>query len=147
MLAKLFGAERMSAVKPAIERSSKSESAPNNGFGAARAADIAALLPDQPFDAPWHAEVFALAVHLNEADYFCWQDWASRFGKNLAAASSAKAGGLNGGDDYYQIWLETLIALMQEKDIVDPEILTALELQWRDAYLATPHGESVHLKA
>ena len=28
--------------------------------------------PEQAFAAPWHAEAFALAVHLNEAGHFCW---------------------------------------------------------------------------
>ena len=32
--------------------------------------------PEQAFAAPWHAEVFALAVHLNEAGHFCWAEWS-----------------------------------------------------------------------
>ena len=73
--------------------------------------------PEKAFDAPWHAEVFALAVHLNEGGYFDWPEWASRFGENLAAAKTVKTDvgeGLDGSDDYYQIWLQTLIELMQE---------------------------------
>ena len=42
------------------------------------------LSPKKAFDAPWHAEVFALAVHLNEGGYFDWPEWAGRFGENLA---------------------------------------------------------------
>jgi len=146
LLAKLLGADRMKPEKPIIEQISKPKNAADNGDEGALAAESAPLVPDQPFDVPWHAEVFALAVHLSEAGHFGWQDWASRFGKNLAAASSIKAGGLNGGNDYYQIMLETLIGLMKEKDIVDPELLSALELQWREAYITTPHGEPVNLR-
>ena len=106
------------------------------------------LSPKKAFDAPWHAEVFALAVHLNEGGYFDWPEWAGRFGENLAAAKTAKIGvveGLDGSDDYYQIWLQTLIEIMQEKGLVDAKMLASIKAQWREAYLTTPHGKSVHL--
>ena len=106
------------------------------------------LSPEKVFDAPWHAEVFALAVHLNEGGYFDWPEWAGRFGKNLAAAKTVKiAAGerLDGSDDYYQIWIQTLTELMQEKGLVDAGMLASIKAQWRDAYLQTPHGEPVHL--
>ena len=110
----------------------------------------AAAMPPSPkkaFDAPWHAEVFALAVHLNEGGYFDWPEWAARFGENLAA-KTVKIGvgeGLDGSDDYYQIWLQTLIELMQEKGLVDAKMLASIKAQWRDAYLQTPHGKPVQL--
>ena len=106
------------------------------------------LEPEKVFDAPWHAEVFALAVHLNEGGYFDWSEWAGRFGENLAAAKTVKIGvgeGLDGSDDYYQIWLQTLIELMQEKGLVDAKMLASIKAQWREAYLTTPHGKPVHL--
>ena len=106
------------------------------------------LSPEKAFDAPWPAEVFALAVHLNEGGYFDWPEWAGRFGKNLAAAKTVKivAGErLDGSDDYYQIWLQTLIELMQEKGLVDAKMLASIKAQWREAYLTTSHGEPVHL--
>jgi len=106
------------------------------------------LPPKKAFDAPWHAEVFALAVHLNEGGYFDWPEWAGRFGENLAAAKTAKIGvveGLDGSDDYYEIWLQTLTELMQEKGLVDAKMLASIKAQWREAYLTTPHGKPVHL--
>ena len=106
------------------------------------------LGPEKVFDAPWHAEVFALAVHLNEGGYFDWPEWAGRFGENLAAAKTVKIGvgeGLDGSDDYYQIWLQTLIELLQEKGLVDAKMLASIKAQWREAYLTTPHGKPVHL--
>ncbi len=106
------------------------------------------LGPEKVFDAPWHAEVFALAVHLNEGGYFDWPEWAGRFGENLAAAKTAKIGvveGLDGSDDYYEIWLQTLTELMQEKGLVDAKMLASIKAQWREAYLTTPHGKPVHL--
>ena len=106
--------------------------------------------PKQAFAAPWHAEAFALAVHLNEAGHFSWAEWSIRFGKNLAAASNnsvsrANEQGLDGSEDYYQMWLQTLIEIMQEKGIVDLEQLSAFESQWADAYTNTPHGHPVTL--
>ena len=106
--------------------------------------------PEQAFAAPWHAEVFALAVHLNEAGHFCWAEWSRRFGKNLAGTRSNTARGdggqgLDGSEDYYQIWLQTLIEIMQEKGIVDLETLDAVKAQWIDAYTQTPHGHPVNL--
>ena len=106
------------------------------------------LSPEKVFDAPWHAEVFALTVHLNEGGYFDWPEWAGRFGENLAAAKTAKIGvveGLDGSDDYYEIWLQTLTELMQEKGLVDAKMLASIKAQWREAYLTTPHGKPVHL--
>ena len=106
------------------------------------------LSPKKAFDAPWHAEVFALAVHLNEGGHFDWPEWAGRFGENLAAAKTFKIGvveGLDGSDDYYQIWLQTLIELMQEKGLVDAKMLASIKAQWCEAYLTTPHGKPVHL--
>ena len=106
------------------------------------------LSPKKAFDAPWHAEVFALAVHLNEGGYFDWPEWAGRFGENLAAAKTAKIGvveGLDGSDDYYEIWLQTLTELMQEKGLVEAKMLASIKAQWREAYLTTPHGKPVHL--
>ena len=106
------------------------------------------LGPEKVFDAPWHAEVFALTVHLNDGGYFDWPEWAGRFGENLAAAKTVKIGvgeGLDGSDDYYQIWLQTLIELMQEKGLVDAKMLASIKAQWREAYLTTPHGKPVHL--
>ena len=106
--------------------------------------------PEQAFAAPWHVEVFALAVHLNEAGHFCWAEWSERFGKNLAGVRSNVASGegrqdLDGSEDYYQRWLKTLIEIMQEKGIVDLKTLDALKAQWIDAYTRTPHGHSVTL--
>ena len=106
--------------------------------------------PEQVFAAPWHAEVFALAVHLNEAGHFCWAEWSRCFGKNLTSTRSNMASGdggqgLDGSEDYYQIWLQTLIEIMQEKGIVDLETLDSLKAQWIDAYTHTPHGHPVTL--
>ena len=30
----------------------------------------------RPFHEPWHAQIFALTVHLNEQGHFDWKDWS-----------------------------------------------------------------------
>ena len=31
----------------------------------------------RPFHEPWHAQIFALTVHLNEQGHFEWKDWSN----------------------------------------------------------------------
>ncbi|MDC1382971.1 nitrile hydratase accessory protein [Candidatus Puniceispirillum sp.] len=39
--------------------------------------------PSYVFEVPWHAEVFALTVHLSEKGHFGWTEWTRRLSKNL----------------------------------------------------------------
>ena len=99
--------------------------------------------PAPVFDAPWHAQVFALTVHLNEADHFAWADWADRFGATLARHGLEKE--LNGGEDYFAAWLETLEGYLAEIGMAAPADVADLRKAWEAAYLSTPHGAPVHL--
>jgi len=96
------------------------------------------------FEAPWHAQVFALTVHLNEAGHFHWPDWAQRFGATLRHHGLSKE--LNGGDDYFTAWLETLEGFLAEIDLADPAQVEQTRAAWERAYLATPHGDRVTLE-
>ncbi len=100
--------------------------------------------PDPAFEAPWHAQVFALTVYLNEAGHFAWPDWAARFGATLARHGLARD--LNGGDDYFTAWLETLETYLAELDMAQPDLVNRLRDKWEAAYLSTPHGAPVTLK-
>ncbi len=99
--------------------------------------------PEPAFDAPWHAQVFALTVHLNEAGHFVWADWAERFGATLARHGLDKE--LNGGEDYFTAWLETLESYLAEIGMAAPADVADLRTAWEAAYLSTPHGAPVHL--
>ncbi len=101
--------------------------------------------PEPIFAAPWHAQAFALAVHLNEAGFFTWPEWVTRFSTGLAQAGLAQE--LDGGDDYFTVWLATLEGLMREQGHAGAEELAAMKEAWTRAYLATPHGTPVHLSA
>ncbi len=99
--------------------------------------------PEPVFAEPWHAHVFAMTVALNEAGRFDWPDWAARFSQTL------KHNGLNrdldGGDDYFVAWLETLEQFLAEQGAALPGDVESIRQAWEDAYLTTPHGHPVHL--
>lgn len=96
------------------------------------------------FAEPWHAQVFALAVHLNESGLFTWPVWAERFSQTLTAHGIDRE--LDGGDDYFTAWLAALESLLAERDIAAPDEVSRLRADWEAAYLSTPHGAPVQLK-
>jgi nitrile hydratase accessory protein len=99
--------------------------------------------PEPVFSQPWHAQVFALTVHLNETGHFDWPDWAARFSATLAAHGLTRE--LDGGDDYFTAWLETLEVLLAEQGQAAPEQVEQTRAAWEAAYLNTPHGDPVVL--
>ncbi|KIN61619.1 hypothetical protein Z945_2612 [Sulfitobacter noctilucae] len=103
----------------------------------------APTVQEHAFEEPWHAQVFALTVHLNEAGHFEWSDWAERFGATLKRHGLAKE--LNGGADYFAAWLETLEGFLAERELAAPGDVAALRAAWEAAYRATPHGAPVTL--
>ncbi|MCX8954277.1 nitrile hydratase accessory protein [Ruegeria sp. NA] len=100
--------------------------------------------PEPVFAEPWHAQVFAVTVALNEAGRFEWADWAARFSATLKRNGLARE--LDGGDDYFHAWLETLEALLVEQGAAMPRDVLDLHKAWEEAYLTTPHGQPVHLR-
>ncbi|NOC45086.1 MULTISPECIES: nitrile hydratase accessory protein [unclassified Ruegeria] len=100
--------------------------------------------PEPVFAEPWHAQVFAVTVALNEAGRFEWADWAARFSDTLKRHGLARE--LDGGDDYFRAWLETLEGLLAEQGVSSPQEVKGLHKSWEKAYLTTPHGQPVHLR-
>ena len=101
--------------------------------------------PQPVFEAPWHAQAFALAVHLNERGVFDWPEWTQVFGAILAKHGVAKD--LDGGDDYFLAWVTALEQICTAKGVAEAETLSALKTSWERAYLVTPHGAPVHISA
>lgn len=99
--------------------------------------------PDPAFSEPWHAQVFALTVHLNETGRFSWPEWAAAFSATLARHGLDKE--LDGGDDYFLAWLETLETFLSAAGITDTGEVEAIKQAWEAAYLSTPHGAPVRL--
>lgn len=106
--------------------------------------DQSIAAPEPVFEAPWHAQVFALTVSLNEAGHFDWSEWATRFGATLKRHGVEKS--LNGGEDYFAAWLETLETFLADIGMAAPADVSALRDAWEGAYLRTPHGQPVHLE-
>lgn len=101
--------------------------------------------PEPVFTQPWHAQVFALTVHLNESGLFAWPDWTARFSDTLARHGLERE--LDGGDDYFNAWLETLEHLLADAGQAAPDDVERTRDAWERAYLVTPHGAPVRLKA
>ncbi|MGB7243750.1 MAG: nitrile hydratase accessory protein [Sulfitobacter sp.] len=99
--------------------------------------------PTPVFAEPWHAQIFALTVHLNEAGQFSWPNWAERFGATLARQGLARD--LDGGDDYFNAWLETLESFAIDKGFAEAFEMAQVKQAWERAYLSTPHGDPVRL--
>lgn len=101
--------------------------------------------PDPVFEAPWHAQLFALTVHLHEKGVFTWPDWTVAFGATLA--EHRLSGDLNGGDDYFDAWLATLESLLRTNEMAPLSAVDDMRAAWEQAYLRTPHGKPVRLGA
>lgn len=94
---------------------------------------------------PWEAQSFALAVSLSESGYFSWKEWAETLG---AVILDARKGCEPDRDNiYYLHWLRALERLIAEKNILLSDDLKKRKEAWTRAYLLTPHGKPVELKA
>ncbi len=105
---------------------------------------MSAAAPEPVFAAPWHAQAFALTVHLHARGAFSWPDWAKTFGAVLAEHGLRRD--LDGGDDYFLAWVEALERICARCDLAEAAALAELKAAWIEAYLATPHGAPVHLR-
>jgi nitrile hydratase accessory protein len=65
--------------------------------------------PDAPFEAPWQARAFALAVAAHEAGLFDWKEWSATLGGALQGAATD-------GSDYYERWLLALESLLAARE-------------------------------
>lgn len=97
------------------------------------------------FKEPWEAEVFALAVRLQEQGLFTWEEWAQTLGDVIVQAQAA--GDPDLGDTYYQHWTAALERILDRTTTLVPDAIERRTDRWRRAYLATPHGQPVELSA
>ena len=68
---------------------------------------------------------------------------ATDFGATLARHGLERE--LNGGDDYFNAWLETLEGFLAETGRAAPGEVSQMRAAWEQAYLSTPHGDPVRL--
>lgn len=93
--------------------------------------------PEKPFEAPWEAEAFAMAVKLHERGAFTWSEWAERLGAELKAHPQRP---------YYENWLATLEGLVEAKSIMSQSERHQRIADWDRAARATPHGKPILLE-
>lgn len=89
------------------------------------------------FAEPWQAQVFALAVSLNEKGAFRWEEWVDVFSQKIAKDGAP--------ENYYDHWLSTLEELLDRKRIILEPDRQIRERAWDRAVKATPHGEPIIL--
>jgi nitrile hydratase accessory protein len=102
-------------------------------------------LERRAFDAPWHAQAFALAVHLSAQGRFSWAEWGAAFARHRAESAGRGRADDTDNDRYFLDWLAALEQLLIERDVTSTSELLALKQRWVDAYAHTPHGMPVRL--
>ena len=96
----------------------------------------------QPFEKPWHAELFATTVHLFNINVFSWSEWTLCLGEQLHL--NGESCNFNSSDDFYKIWLRALIVLLESKNITDLETIASVQKRCMEAHLKTPHGQQIN---
>lgn len=117
----------------------------------ARVRGVLAAVPGVPCDGeapvftePWQAQAFAIAVSLQQAGMFTWDEWAVTLGEEIV---KARAGGdPDDGSTYYFHWMATLERLVGEKGIASAETLGRYSRAWGRAADRTPHGSPITLQ-
>jgi nitrile hydratase accessory protein len=101
---------------------------------------------DEPvFAEAWQARAFALALKLSERGHFTQSEWTMALARQLRHV--ADLGEPDDGSHYYEHWLAALEALLIEKEMTSRASLATRKEEWREAYLRTPHGKPVELRA
>ena len=96
------------------------------------------------FREPWEAQVFALAVALNQKGLFTWTEWAAALAVEIKRAQAA--GDPDLGNTYYRHWLAALERILAAKGIASAAILERYRDAWDRAADRTPHGSPIELR-
>jgi len=98
------------------------------------------------FKAIWHAQLFALTVHLYDRGVFTWPQWSAALGRQLEQQPpEARLAQDQSEDSYYLAWLAALMDCLAGKQLTDEAEVGQMYDRWAAAYLATPHGQPVKL--
>lgn len=122
------------------------------------------------FKEPWEAQAFSLVIALHESGVFSWDEWSDALAQairrdlhpggveevvqRVSEAVAEDAGEKSSErmeakedrrDSYYQNWLAALEQLAIAKGLSGAGELAQRVQAWREAYLATPHGQPVEL--
>ena len=58
----------------------------------------------EKFEEPWHAQLFALTINLNDNQIFSWSEWVAVFSRNLNGVEKCN----ESRTGYFEIWLDSL---------------------------------------
>ena len=100
---------------------------------------------DSTFDDAWQAQSLAIAHTLVDAGVLTAKDWAEALGSELQSA--ARAGAADNADTHYLAVLTTVENLLRRMQLISRDELDARVEAWRKAYLNTPHGRPVEVRA
>jgi nitrile hydratase accessory protein len=92
------------------------------------------------FAQPWEAAAFAMVLSLYRTGHFEWREWVDLLAHEIAIAPADPTGEL-----YYERWARALEKLVAKLNLLAPEAIGQRSEIWRQAYLATPHGQEVKL--
>jgi nitrile hydratase accessory protein len=95
------------------------------------------------FDAPWQAQAFAIAVRLSGDGHFAWQEWVHVLGEEIARSPGQT--GESANETYYRQWLSALERILVAKGLLATGEAAKRAVEWRVAYINTPHGQPVDL--
>ena len=109
-------------------------------FGPLRAQDSG-----PPFHEPWQAELMALAFAASEKGIFSPSEWSEALGRELRKKDADEVS--DDRSSYYHAALRALETLLLASDSLASEVIASREAEWRRAYLNTPHGMPVELRA
>lgn len=98
---------------------------------------------EQPqFSEPWQATVFAIVLELRAKGVFGWPEWGEAMSTDLVRFPGAP-------DDQdsilYSRWLMALECLIADRGLLTEAEISDRQEAWRQAYLATPHGQPIEL--
>ena len=99
--------------------------------------------PNATFNSPWEAQVFALAVRLQETGILTKDTWTRALASEIQQAGQRNDPDL--GDTYYHHWTRALEQVLINSSLVDDHEIEVRIEAWREAYANTPHGHAVLL--
>ena len=108
-------------------------------------APLARIDGEVVFDAAWQVQALGLADCLVHAGVISASQWAEALGEALRNAVRAQAP--DDRETYYNVVISALEALLQRSRVVAAREVAARKAQWERAYLNTPHGQPVELRA
>jgi nitrile hydratase accessory protein len=100
---------------------------------------------DAPFAEPWQAQVMALAFAASQKGIFSPAQWSEALGAELR--KNGVSGAIDDRTSYYQAALLALETLLHTGGSLTQETVMRREMEWRRAYLNTPHGMPIELSA